>query len=91
MEDELQTKHREKRNLMKDIKAISFQLRQLLPTLVYKTVLHQINLPIHSRVKFTVNRHERKLIKFRQQYHAQSDTNHRKLNPNLGEIFRSLF
>ena len=46
LENELQIKHREKRNLTKDIKAISYQLQQLLPTLVYSTVLHQINLAI---------------------------------------------
>ena len=46
LENELQMKHREKRNLTKDIKAISYQLQQLLPTLVYSTVLHQISLAI---------------------------------------------
>ena len=41
MENDLQTKHREKRNLKKDIKAISYQLGRLLPTPVYKILLHK--------------------------------------------------
>ena len=34
MENEVQTKYREKHNLKKDIKAISYQTQRLLPTLV---------------------------------------------------------
>ena len=83
MENELQTKHREKHNLKKDIKAISYQLRRLLPTLVYATVLHQINLAIRSEVKSIVKRHEPKTIKFRRQYHTQLDASHLKVNKHI--------
>ena len=83
MENELQTKHREKHNLKKNIKAISYQLRRLLPTLVYATVLHQINLAIRSEVKSIVKRHEPKVIKFRRQYHTQLDASHLKVNKHI--------
>ena len=83
MENELQTKHREKHNLKKDIKAISYQLRRLLPTLVYATVLHQVNLAIRSEVKSIVKRHEPKTIKFRRQYHTQLDASHLKVNKHI--------
>ena len=83
MENELQTKHREKHNLKKDMKAISYQLRRLLPTLVYATVLHQINLAIRSEVKSIVKRHEPKTIKFRRQYHTQLDASHLKVNKHI--------
>ena len=43
MENELQTKYCERRNFKKHIKAVSDQLQLLLPTLVYITLLHQIN------------------------------------------------
>ena len=82
MENELQTKHREKHNLKKDIKGISYQLRRLLPTLVYTTVLHQINLAIRSEVKSIVKRHEPKVIKFRRQY-TQLDASHLKVNKHI--------
>ena len=82
MENELQTKHREKHNLKKDIKAISYQLRRLLPKLVYATVLHQVNLAIRSEVKSIVKRHEPKVIKFRRQY-TQLDASHLKVNKHI--------
>ena len=82
MENELQTKHREKHNLKKDIKAISYQLRRLLPALVYATVLHQVNLAIRSEVKSIVKRHEPKVIKFRRQY-TQLDASHLKVNKHI--------
>ena len=82
MENELQTKHREKHNLKKDIKAISYQLRRLLPTLVYATVLHQVNLAIRSEVKSIVKRHEPKVIKVRRQY-TQLDASHLKVNKHI--------
>ena len=89
MENELQMKHREKRNLKKDIKAISYLLQRLLSTLAHTTVLHQINMAIRSRVKSIVKRHKRKLIKFRRQYHTQSDTRHMKVNKHFIHNFSS--
>ena len=70
MENEIQTKHREKRNLKEDIKTISYQLRRYLPTFKYTTILHQINLTIHSNVKSIAKHQERKLITFRRRYHT---------------------
>lgn len=79
MENELQTKHHKKCNLKKSQKAICSQLQQLLPTLPYTTVLHQINLAICSKAKSIVKYHKHKLIKFRQEY-TQLDTSCMKVN-----------
>ena len=65
MKNQLQTKHGEKLNLKKDVKATSYQLQRLLLTFVYITLMHQINFAIHSRVKSIVKRHVFNL-KFRQ-------------------------
>ena len=89
MENEPQTNHREKGNSKKDIKAISYQLRRLLPSLLYITVIHQINLAIRSSVKSIVKRHECKLIKFTRQYHTQSETSHMKVNKHIIHNFSS--
>ena len=89
MEDEVQMKHFEKRNLQKDIKAISYQLRRLLPKLECTTLLYQINLAIRSRVKSIVKRHEHKLINFRQQYQTQSETSQLKVNKHIIHNFPS--
>ena len=74
---------------MKYIKAITCQLRQLLPTLAYTTVLHQINLAVPCRIKSIVKHYERKLTKFRLQYHTQSDTNHMEVNKHIIHNFSS--
>ena len=89
LENELQAKHCEESNLKKDKKAINYRLRQLLPTLLFKTVLHQIHLAIHSKVKFIVKRQKRKLIKFRRQYYTQLGTSHVKVNKHIIHNFSS--
>ena len=43
MEDELQGKHHEKKNLKKDIKAPSIQLKSCLNVLIYSVLFHKIN------------------------------------------------
>ena len=43
MEDELQGKHHEKKNLKKDIKAPSIQLKSCLSVLIYSVLFHKIN------------------------------------------------
>ena len=43
MKSEMQVKHQEKRKLKQEIKALSTQLKIALPTLVYTTLLHRIN------------------------------------------------
>ena len=85
----VQTKHREERDLKKVIKVISYQLRRLLPTLVYTTLLHQKNLAIHIRLKFIVKHHKHKLIKFSWQYHTQSEIGHKKVNKYITHTFSS--
>ena len=44
MKSEMQVKHQEKRKLKQEIKALSTQLKIALPTLVYTTLLHRINI-----------------------------------------------
>ena len=83
MENELQTKHREKRNLKEDIKTISYQLRRYLPIFKYTTILHQINLAILSKVKSIAKHQERKLITFRRRYQTPLDTSHMKVNKHI--------
>ena len=43
MKSEMQVKHQEKRKLKQEIKALSTKLKIALPTLVYTTLLHRIN------------------------------------------------
>ena len=43
MEIELQTKYG-KHNLKKEMKAITYQLWRILPTLVYKTLINRMNI-----------------------------------------------
>ena len=43
MEDELQGKHHEKKNLKKDIKAPSIQLKSCFNVLIYSVLFHKIN------------------------------------------------
>ena len=49
MEDELQGKHHEKKNLKKDIKAPSIQLKSFLNVLIYSVLFHKINIAVRSR------------------------------------------
>ena len=92
MENNLKARHPQKQNLKKDIKATVYQLRLLLPTLLYTTVLHQINLAIGSRLKSIVKSYECKLIKFKRTISytiPQSDTSHIKVNKHIIHNFSS--
>ena len=92
MENELKSRHRQKQNLKKDIKAFVYQLRLLLPTLLHTAVLHQINLAIRSRLKSIVKSYECKLIKFKRAISytiPRSDTSHVKVNKHIIHNFSS--
>ena len=65
MESEMQVKHQEKNKLKQEIKALTTLLKIALPTLVYTTLLHHINVAVKSRIKSIAKRHEKKLSKFR--------------------------
>ena len=65
----MQVKHQEKKKLKQEIKAVSTQLKTVLPTLVYTTLLHRINVAVKSRIKSIAKRHERKLSKFKKHQH----------------------
>ena len=51
MESEMQVKHQEKNKLKQELKALTTQLKIALPTLVYTTLLHHINVAVKSRIK----------------------------------------
>ena len=54
MEDELQGKHHKKKNLKKDIKAPSIQLKSCLSVLIYSVLFHKINIAVRSRSKYMI-------------------------------------
>ena len=51
METGLQNKHREKRELQKNIRSINVLLSTSLSVIVYNALLHQINIAVKSRIK----------------------------------------
>ena len=63
MESEMQVKYQENKKLKQEIKALNTQLKIVLPTLVYTTLLHRINVAVKRRIKSIAKRHERKLSK----------------------------
>ena len=65
----MQVKYQENKKLKQEIKALSTQLNILLPTLVYTTLLHRINVAVKRRIKSIAKHHERKLSKFRKHQH----------------------
>ena len=58
-------KHKEKRNLKKQILQTSSQLKRCLTNIIYITLLHQINKAINSEIKAVSACHLRKLEKLR--------------------------
>ena len=58
-------KHKEKRNLKKQILKTSSQLKRCLTNIIYITLLHQINKAINSEIKAVSACHLRKLEKLR--------------------------
>ena len=65
MNVELQKKHKEKRNLKKQILETSSQLKRCLTNIIYITMLHQINKAINSKIKAVSACQLRKLEKLR--------------------------
>ena len=65
MNAELQNKHKEKRNLKKQILEISSQLIRCLTNIIYITLLHQINKAIKSQIEAVSACHLKKLEKLR--------------------------
>ena len=65
----MQVKYQENKKLKQEIKALSTQLNIVLPTLVYTTLLHRINVAVKRRIKSIAKHHERKLSKFRKHQH----------------------
>ena len=63
MNTELQNKHKEKRNLKKGILETSSQLKRCLTSIIYITLLHQINKAIKGEIKTVSARHLKKLEK----------------------------
>ena len=67
LETELQKKHFEKRKLKKDFREINISLKSSLNVLLRNAVIHQVKIAIKSKVKSISRRHQKKLIKFRNQ------------------------
>ena len=63
MNMDLQNKHKEKRNLKKGILETSSQLKRCLTSIIYITLLHQINKAIKGEIKTVSARHLKKLEK----------------------------
>ena len=59
MQSKLQHKHIEKRKIKKKILETTSKLRNNVSTIIYRTVLHQINKAIKSRTKSILERHEK--------------------------------
>ena len=61
IETEMQNKHDQKNKIKKQICNIKFQLKSSLTSILYNTLLHQINAAVKSRVKAITTRHLNKL------------------------------
>ena len=61
MEHELERKHHEKKQLKKEIKSISIQLKMSLSMIIYSVLLNKINIAIRSRMKVIKLRHHKKI------------------------------
>ena len=60
MEHELEREHLEKKQLKKEIKSISIQLKMLLSMIIYSFLLNKINIAIRSKMKVTKLCHNKK-------------------------------
>ena len=68
MEDELQHNHHEKKELKKDIKAVSIPLKSYLNVLIYSTLGHKNNnIAVRSRSNPVSKRHNKKEFNLRKQ------------------------
>ena len=81
----MEPKHQERKKLMKKTKARSAQLKVALPTLVYRTLLHRIDVAVKSMIKSIGKRHEKKLSKFRK--HQQKNDIKRRIQVNKNTIY----
>ena len=57
METELENKHHEKRKLRKEIRSIGMKLKSTFGFILFKALLHQVNIAIKSRQKAVICRH----------------------------------
>ena len=68
MEHELERKHHEKKQLKKEIKSISIQLKMSLSMIIYSVLLNKINIAIRSRMKVIKLRHNKKICNLRKKH-----------------------
>ena len=76
MESELQHKHIEKRKIKKKILETTLKLRNNISSIIYRTVLHQINKATKSRTKSILTRHDKKLKILRQRQHHNEESDY---------------
>ena len=68
---ELQNKHREKKQLKKEIKQIGVEVNSVLGIMLYSSLIYQINIAVSSRRVAISVRHKKKIEKFRGRQHKQ--------------------
>ena len=78
MESELQHKHIEKRKIRKKILETMLKLRNNISSIIYRTVLHQINKATKGRTKSILARHDKKLKILRQRQHHNEESDYCK-------------
>ena len=76
MESELQHKHIEKRKIKNKILETTLNLRNNVSSIIYRTVLHQINKAIKSRTKSILTSHDKKLKILRQRQHCNEESDY---------------
>ena len=89
MEAELQNKNREKSKLKKEIKNMGVQLKIELGSILYNTLIHQINKAIGSRRIAFSSRHKKKLEKFWRRQHKPKQENEEKIKRQIIRNFSS--
>ena len=90
IENQPQSKHREKKKLRKELTILNNQLETNLNIILYNTLIHQVNIAIKRRFKSVRLRHNKKLIKFRKsQQKYNKSTTQTELVRNIIHIFSS--
>ena len=79
MESVLQHKHIEKRKIKKKIFETTLKLRNNISSIIFQTVLHQINKATKSRTKSILIRHDKKLQILRQRQHHNEESDYCKI------------
>ena len=82
MEHELERKHHEKKQLKKEIKSISIQLKMPLSMIIYSVLLNKINIDIRSRMKVIKLRHNKKICNLRKK-HGIDKLSYNKIPKNI--------